>query len=69
MEIYPTIKFIDPSIVVVSNIKKLLINNNLVKKTGYGRMRILTSDKKYEFQRILFHLGIREKIEEVFWSL
>jgi hypothetical protein len=34
-----------------------------------GKMRILVSDKKKEFQEILRQIGRREKIEEVFWSV
>ena len=30
-------------------------------------MRILVSDNKREFQETLRQIGIREKIEEVFW--
>ena len=50
-------------------IKKFLINNNLNNRMKNGKMRILVSDKKKEFQEILRQIGRREKIEEVFWSV
>ena len=68
-QIYPHIEFIDPSQIIAKEVKKFLINNNLNNKTKNGKMRILVSDKKKEFQEILRQIGRREKIEEVFWSL
>ena len=68
-QIYPHIEFIDPSQIIAKEVKKFLINNNLNNKTKNGKMRILVSDKKKEFQEILRQIGRREKIEEVFWSM
>jgi glutamate racemase len=67
--LYPNIEFIDPSQIIAKDVKKLLINNDLTNKTKDGKMRILVSDKKREFQEILRQIGRREKIEEVFWSI
>ena len=67
--LYPKIQFVDPSQIIVKEIKKFLINNNLNNKMKNSKMRILVSDKKKEFQEILRQIGRREKIEEVFWSL
>ena len=68
-QLYPHIEFIDPSQIIAKEVKKILINNNLNNKTKNGKMRILVSDKKKEFQEILRQIGRREKIEEVFWSM
>ena len=68
-QIYPHIEFIDPSQIIAKEVKKFLINNNLNNKAKNGKMRILVSDKKKEFQEILRQIGRREKIEEVFWSM
>ncbi len=68
-QLYPQIEFIDPSQIIAKEVKKFLINNNLNNKTKNGKMRILVSDKKKEFQEILRQIGRREKIEEVFWSV
>ncbi|HEX7256574.1 MAG TPA: glutamate racemase [Nitrososphaeraceae archaeon] len=68
-QLYPHIEFIDPSQIIAKEVKKFLINNNLNNKTKNGKMRILVSDKKKEFQEILRQIGRREKIEEVFWSM
>jgi glutamate racemase len=67
--IYPTIKFIDPSAIIANEVKKFLTKSNLNNKTKNGKMRILVSDNKKEFEVILRQLGRREKIEEVFWSI
>jgi glutamate racemase len=68
-QLYPNIEFIDPSQIIAKEVKKFLINNSLNNKTKNGKMRILVSDKKKEFQEILRQIGRREKIEEVFWSI
>lgn len=68
-QLYPHIEFLDPSQIIAKEIKKFLINNNLNNKMKNGKMRILVSDKKKEFQEILRQIGRREKIEEVFWSV
>jgi glutamate racemase len=67
--LYPHIEFIDPSQVIAKDVKKFLIDNNLTNKNKEGKMRILVSDKKKEFQDIIRQIGRREKIEEVFWSI
>jgi glutamate racemase len=66
---YSKIKFIDPSTIIATEVKKFLRKNNLNNKTEKGKMRILVSDNKKEFQEILRQIGRREKIEEVFWSI
>lgn len=68
-QLYPHIEFIDPSQITAKEVKKFLILNNLHNKTKNGKMRILVSDKKKEFQDILRQIGRKEKIEEVFWSM
>jgi glutamate racemase len=68
-QLYPNIKFIDPAQIIVKELKKFLINNSLNNKMKNGKMRILVSDNKKEFQDILRQIGRREKIEEVFWSI
>ncbi|MFB5598693.1 MAG: glutamate racemase [Nitrososphaeraceae archaeon] len=68
-EEYPFVKFIDPAKIVAKNVKKVLIEKNLVKKQNLGRMRILVSHGLDEFQELLGFLGIKEKAEEVFWSV
>ena len=68
-QLYPHIEFIDPSQIIAKDVKKFLINNNLNNKTKNGKMRILVSDQKKEFQEILRQIGRKEKIEEIFWSM
>jgi glutamate racemase len=66
-QLYPKVEFLDPAELIVREIKKFLLSNNLNNKLKNGKMRILVSDNKKEFQETLRQIGIREKIEEVFW--
>ncbi len=66
-QLYPQVEFLDPAELIVKEIKKFLLSNNLNNKLKNGKMRILVSDNKREFQETLRQIGIREKIEEVFW--
>ena len=67
-QLYPHVKFLDPAESIVKDVKKFLIYNNLNNKIKNGKMRILVSDNKKKFQEILRQIGIKEKIEEIFWS-
>jgi len=67
-QLYPQVEFLDPAELIVKEVKKFLLNNSLNNKLKNGKMRILVSDNKKEFQEILRQIGRREKIEEVFWT-
>ena len=66
--LYPSIKFIDPAMIITNEVKIFLNKNNLHNKNKNSKMRILVTDNKKEFEEILRHLGLKEKIEEVFWT-
>lgn len=68
-EAYPFVKFIDPAKIVAKDVKHLLQEKKIIKKQKHGRMRILVSQGLDEFQELLGLLGIKEKAEEVFWSV
>ena len=62
----PTIKFVDSAKAVAKEVRKYLIFNRMIKKTGNGRLQILVSDEKRQFERIIHAMGIREPVEEIF---
>jgi glutamate racemase len=68
-EEYPYVKFIDPGKVIAKNVKQVLMEKKILKKQKYGRMRILVSQGLEEFQKTLRYVGVKEKPEEVFWSV
>ena len=62
----PTIKFVDSAKTVAKEVRKYLIFNRMIKKTGNGRLQILVSDEKRQFEQIIHAMGIREPVEEIF---
>lgn len=62
----PTIKFVDSAKAVAKEVRKYLIFNRMIKKTGNGRLQILVSDEKRQFEQIIRAMGIREPVEEIF---
>ena len=68
-EEFPSVKFIDSAKTTAKNVKQILTDNGLRNKNNTGRMRILVSDGKDEFQEMLRYLGIKENVQEVFWSI
>jgi glutamate racemase len=62
----PTIKFVDSAKIVAKEVRKYLIFNRMLKKTGNGRLQIFVSDQKRQFEQIIHAMGIREPVEEIF---
>ena len=62
----PTVRFVDPAQIVARDVRKFLKSNRMAKKSGTGRLQILVSDGKREFERSVRAMGIREPVEEVF---
>lgn len=62
----PTVKFVDPAQMVAKDVRKFLKFYKMTKKTGSGRLQILVSDGKREFERSVRAMGLREPVEEVF---
>ncbi|HZB17868.1 MAG TPA: glutamate racemase [Nitrososphaeraceae archaeon] len=62
----PTIKFVDSAKTVAKEVRKYLIFNRMLKKTGNGRLQIFVSDQKRQFEQIIHAMGIREPVEEIF---
>ncbi len=62
----PTVKFVDPAKIVAKDVRKFLKFNRMTKRSGTGRLQIMVSDKKKEFENIIRMMGIREPVEQVF---
>jgi glutamate racemase len=62
----PTVRFVDPAQMVAKDVKKFLKFYKMTKKTGTGRLQIMVSDGKREFEKSVRAMGIRESVEEVF---
>jgi glutamate racemase len=62
----PTVRFVDPAQMVAKDVKKFLKFYKMTKKTGTGRLQIMVSDGKREFEKSVRAMGIREPVEEVF---
>ena len=65
MELLPSIKFIDSSAHVAKDTKNYLQFNKDITKNGTGKLEILVSSNKKDFQSILRYMGTRETIFDV----
>ena len=64
----PTVKFIDPAKIVTKDIKKFLAFNRMLRKSGNGRLRVLVSGGKKQFEIVIRAMGVREPVEEIFFT-
>lgn len=62
----PTVRFVDPAQTVAKDVRKFLSFNRMAKKSGSGKLQILVSDGKREFEKSIRAMGVREPVEEVF---
>jgi glutamate racemase len=62
----PTVRFVDPAQMVAKDVRKFLGFYRMAKKSGTGKLQVLVSDGKREFERSVRAMGIREPVEEVF---
>lgn len=62
----PTVRFVDPAQIVAKDVRKFLKFYRMAKKSGTGKLQILVSDGKREFERSVRAMGVREAVEEVF---
>jgi glutamate racemase len=62
----PTVRFVDPAQIVARDVRKFLKSYRMAKKSGTGKLQIMVSDGKREFERSVRAMGVREPIEEVF---
>ena len=62
----PNVRFVDPAQIVAKDVRKFLKFYRMAKKSGTGKLQILVSDGKREFEKSVRAIGIREPVEEVF---
>ncbi|NWG36437.1 glutamate racemase [Nitrososphaera sp.] len=62
----PTVRFVDPAQMVAKDVRKFLKFYRMTKKSGSGKLQILVSDGKREFEKSVRAMGVREPVEEVF---
>lgn len=62
----PTVRFVDPAQMVAKDVKKFLKFYRMTKKSGNGKLQIMVSDGKREFEKSVRAMGVREPVEEVF---
>lgn len=62
----PTVRFVDPAQMVAKDVRKFLKFYRMTKKSGSGKLQILVSDGKREFEKLVRAMGVREPVEEVF---
>jgi glutamate racemase len=64
--LFPSVKLLDPSRSVSKLVKRFLASHRMLKKTGTGKLEILVSDKRQEFEKTLRKMGISQPVKEVF---
>jgi glutamate racemase len=66
ISLLPSVKFLDPSRSVARQVKKFLTFNRMLRKKGAGRLEILVTDKRKQFEQTIRNLGIKQPVKEVF---
>jgi glutamate racemase len=61
----PTVKFIDPARMVSSDVKKFLLSNKKLRKSGVGRLELFVSGGKRQFEQIIRTMGVKEPVQEI----
>lgn len=62
----PTVRFVDPAQMVARDVRKFLSFHRMTKKSGSGKLQILVSDGKREFEKSIRAMGVKEPVQEVF---
>jgi len=65
LELLPSVKIIDSSTAVAKDVKNFLKFNNDLIKNGTGKLEILVSSNKKEFQATIRYMGTKETIYDV----
>ena len=60
---FPSIRIVDPTFNAVKEIKQYLKANNILRKTGQGRIRIIVNGDKNEFKSIIKTMGLSGPVE------
>jgi glutamate racemase len=64
--LFPRVKFVDPSRIVAKDVKKFLLHNRMLRRSGVGRLQLITSgDRNDHFDQTIRLMGFREAIKRV----
>jgi glutamate racemase len=63
VSMFPSIRIVDPTFNAVKEIKQYLKANNILRKSGQGRIRIIVNGDKNEFQSIIKTMGLSGPVE------
>jgi glutamate racemase len=64
--LFPRVKFVDPSRIVAKDVKKFLLHNRMLRRSGVGRLQLIASgDRKDHFDQTIRLMGFREAIKRV----
>jgi glutamate racemase len=61
----PRVKFVDPARIVSSDVKKFLLSNKKLRKSGVGRLELFVSGGKRQFEQIIRTMGVKEPVQEI----
>jgi glutamate racemase len=62
----PTVKIVDPSRIISRDVRKFLLYNKKLRKSGVGRLEVLVSSGKRQFEQIIRRMGVKEPVQEIF---
>lgn len=63
ISMFPLIRIVDPTLNAVKEIKQYLKANNILRKSGQGRIRIIVNGDKNQFQSIIKTMGLSGPVE------
>lgn len=63
ISMFPSVRVIDSALNAVKDVKQYLKTNNMLRKTGQGRIRIIVNGDKNEFQSIIKFMGLAGPVE------
>lgn len=63
--LFPQVKFVDPSATVAKEVRAFLRRNRMLRRSGRGRLEIITSARNAQFEKTVRLMGIREPIKGV----
>jgi glutamate racemase len=63
--LFPLVKFMDPSNIVAKDVKRFLHHNRMRRRSGIGRLQVIASGGRDQFEQTIRLMGIREPIKRV----
>lgn len=63
--LFPLVKFVDPCHIIAKDVKKFLVRNRMLRRSGIGRLQITASGGKDHFEQTIRLMGFREPIKRV----